>query len=129
MCNSDDSFGGCLNGWSAVANMGGFFANTLRQNNQVYHKTPNMGGLTASLVWALGEVAGTSSGGRVPSAATSNTKRSAVRGVGFSDQKNAAATASNKQFIVGGSYNFGVAYAGFDLHREQRHRRATRPSR
>ena len=63
-CNSDDTFGGCLTGFSAVANMGGFFANTLRQNNQVKYSTPNMGGLTASVAVALGEVAGTSSGSR-----------------------------------------------------------------
>ncbi len=112
MCNSDDSFGGCLNGWSAVANMGGFFANTLRQNNQVYYKTPNMGGLTASLAWALGEVAGTSSGSRTLGGNIEYKNGPLYVGVGFSDQKNAAATASNKQFIVGGSYNFGVAYAG-----------------
>ena len=112
MCNSDDSFGGCLNGWSSVANMGGFFANTLRQNNQVYYKTPNMGGLTASLAWAMGEVAGTSSGSRTLGGNVEYKNGPLYVGVGFSDQKNAAASASNKQFIVGGSYNFGVAYAG-----------------
>ncbi len=112
MCNSDDTFGGCLTGFSAVANMGGFFANTLRQNNQVKYNTPNMGGLTGSVAWALGEVAGNSSGSRTIGANVEYKNGPIYVGVGFSDQKNAAATGSNKQFILGATYNFGVAYAG-----------------
>ena len=111
-CNSDDTFGGCLTGFSAVANMGGFFANTLRQNNQVKYSTPNMGGLTASVAVALGEVAGTSSGSRTLGGNVEYKNGPIYVGVGFSDQKNAAATGSDKQFIVGATYNFGVAYAG-----------------
>jgi predicted porin len=111
-CNSDDSFGGCLNGWSAVANMGGFFANTLRQNNQVKYSTPNMGGLTSTIAWSMGEVAGTSSGSRTLGGNVEYKNGPIYVGVGFSDQKNAAATASDKQFILGGTYNFGVAYVG-----------------
>jgi len=112
MCNSDDSFGGCLNGWSAVANMGGFFANTLRQNNQVNYKTPNMGGLTAMLAWSMGEVSGNTSASRTLGGNVEYKNGPLYLGVGFSDQKNAAASASDKQFIIGGTYNFGVAYAG-----------------
>ncbi len=112
MCNSDDTFGGCLTGFSAVANMGGFFANTLRQNNQVKYSTPNMGGLTGSLAWALGEVAGNSSGSRTIGGNVEYKQGPLYVGVGFSDQKNAAATGSDKQFIIGATYNFGVAYAG-----------------
>jgi predicted porin len=111
-CNSDDTFGGCLTGFSAVANMGGFFANTLRQNNQVKYSTPNFGGLTGSLAWALGEVAGKSSGSRTIGGNVEYKNGPIYVGVGFSDQKNAAATGSDKQFILGATYNFGVAYAG-----------------
>ncbi len=112
MCNSDDTFGGCLTGFSAVANMGGFFANTLRQDNAVKYSTPNFGGVTASLAWALGEVAGTSSGSRTLGGNVEYKNGPIYVGVGFSDQKNAAATGSDKQFILGATYNFGVAYAG-----------------
>lgn len=111
-CNSDDSFGGCLTGWSAVANMGGFFANTLRPNNSIIYATPNMGGVTASMMWSLGEAAGSTSANRTLSANVQYKNGPIYAGVGFSDQKNAASTASDKQFIIGGTYNFGVAYAG-----------------
>ena len=112
MCNSDDTFGGCLTGFSAVANMGGFYANTLRQNNQVKYNTPNMGGITASVAWSLGEVPGTSSGSRTIGGNVEYKNGPIYVGVGFSDLKNPAATASQKQFIFGATYNFGVAYAG-----------------
>jgi predicted porin len=111
-CNSDDSFGGCLTGWSAVANMGGFFANTLRPNNAIIYATPNMGGLTASGMWSLGETAGSTSANRTFAANVQYKNGPIYAGIGFSDLKNAAATASDKQFIVGASYNFGVAYVG-----------------
>ena len=111
-CNSDDSFGGCLTGWSAVANMGGFFANTLRPNNAIIYATPNMGGFTASGMWSLGEAVGSTSANRTFAANVQYKNGPIYAGVGFSDLKNAAATASDKQFIVGGSYNFGVAYVG-----------------
>ncbi|MEQ1595773.1 MAG: porin [Casimicrobium sp.] len=128
MCNSDDTFGGCLTGFSAVANMGGFFANTLRQNNQVRYSTPNMGGLTADLAVSLGEVAGSSSGARTIGANIQYKNGPIYAGLGFSDSKNgvgpfsgdfaglpattAPGSVSSKQFIFGATYNFGVAYAG-----------------
>ena len=116
MCNSDDTFGGCLTGFSAVANMGGFFANTLRQDNQLRYVSPNMGGVTAELAWAAGEVVGSSSKGRTFGANVQYKNGPIYVGVGFSDLKNGtatvASTGSDKQFIFGATYNFGVAYAG-----------------
>ena len=116
MCNSDDTFGGCLTGFSAVANMGGFFANTLRQNNQLRYVSPNFGGVTAELAWAAGEVTGSSSKGRTFGANVQYKNGPIYVGVGFSDLKNGTATVpstgSDKQFILGATYNFGVAYAG-----------------
>ena len=112
MCSSDDTFGGCLTGFSAVANMGGFFANTLRQNNQLRYVSPSFGGLTVEGAYALGEVAGNSSASRTIGANVQYKNGPIYVGVGFSDQKNAAATGSDKQFILGATYNFGVAYAG-----------------
>ena len=111
-CNSDDTFGGCLTNFSAVANMGAFFANTLRPNNSIIYATPNMGGITASMMWSLGEVSGSTSANRTLAANLQYKNGPIYAGVGFSDQKNAASTASDKQFIIGGTYNFGVAYAG-----------------
>ena len=115
-CNSDDTFGGCLTSFTAVANMGQFFANTLRQNNQVKYSTPSFGGLTVSGAWALGEVVGSTSAGRTIGGNVEYKNGPIYVGVGFSDQKNGSATTpvtgSDKQFIVGATYNFGVAYAG-----------------
>ena len=112
MLNSDDTYGGGLTGFSAVANLGQFYANTLRQDNQVQYITPNMGGLTARAAWAFGEVAGGTSRGRTFGAAVEYKNGPIYAGVGFSDAKNALATASTKQFIIGATYNFGVAYVG-----------------
>ena len=136
--NSDDTFGGGLTGFSAVANLGQFYANTLRQDNQVQYITPNMGGLTARVAWALGEEANGTSRGRTFGANVEYKNGPIYVGVGFSDFKNptaafntatppvrvytgefsgllgttTAGTVSNKQFIVGAAYNFGVAYLG-----------------
>jgi predicted porin len=110
--NSDDTFGGGLTGFSAVANLGGFYANTLRQDNQIQYITPNMGGLTARAAWALGEVAGGTNKSRTFGGAVEYKNGPIYAGIGFSDLKNAAGTASQKQFIIGASYNFGVAYVG-----------------
>ena len=110
--NSDDTFGGGLTGFSAVANLGGFYANTLRQDNQVQYITPNMGGFTVRAAWALGEVAGGTNRGRTFGAAAEYKNGPIYAGVGFSDLKNALGTASQKQFIIGATYNFGVVYVG-----------------
>ena len=112
MLNSDDTFGGGLTGFSAVANLGGFFANTLRQDNQVQYITPNMGGLTMRAAWALGEVAGGTNRSRTFGVNAEYKNGPIYAGIGFSDQKNALGTASNKQFVLGATYNFGVAYVG-----------------
>lgn len=112
MLNSDDSYGGGLTGFSAVANLGAFYANTLRQDNQLQYITPNMGGLTARAAWAFGEVAGGTNRGRTFGANVEYKNGPIYAGVGFSDLKNAAGSASQKQFIIGASYNFGVAYVG-----------------
>jgi len=92
--------------------MGGFFANTLRPNNSIVYATPNMGGITAAMMWSLGEAVGSTSANRTFGANLQYKNGPIYAGVGFSDQKNAASTASDKQFIVGATYNFGVAYAG-----------------
>jgi predicted porin len=111
-CNADDSFGGCLTAWSAVANMNGFFANTLRPNNAIIYATPNMGGVTGALMWSLGEVAGSTSASRTFGANVQYKNGPLYVGVGYSDLKNAAATGSSKHVSLGASYNFGVAYVG-----------------
>ncbi len=110
--NSDDTFGGGLTGFSAVANLGAFYANTLRQDNQIQYITPNMGGLTARAAWAFGEISGGTNRGRTFGANVEYKNGPIYAGVGFSDLKNATGTASQKQFIIGASYNFGVAYVG-----------------
>ncbi len=111
-CNADDSFGGCLTAWSAVANMNGFYANTLRPNNAVIYATPKMGNVTAALMWSAGESTVSTSAGRTFGANVQYKNGPLYAGLGYSDQKNAAATGSDKHMSFGATYNFGVAYAG-----------------
>ncbi len=115
-CNADDSFGGCLTAWSAVANMNGFFANTLRPNNAIIYATPNMGGVTAALMWSAGESTAGTSASRTFGANLQYKKGPLYAGLGYSDQKGdqltPATRGSNKHVSFGATYNFGVAYAG-----------------
>ncbi len=111
-CNSDDSFGGCLTSWSFVGNAMTGFANSLRQNNQLSYKTPNMGGLTSQVAWSFGESAVGTNAGRTFGFNVEYKAGPLYAGVGYSDQKNAAGTASDKQTIVGATYNAGVVYVG-----------------
>lgn len=115
-CNADDSFGGCLTAWSAVSNMNGFFANTLRPNNAIIYATPNMGGLTGALMWSLGESTVGTSASRTLGANIQYKNGPIYAGIGYSDQKGdqltAATRGSNKHVSFGATYNFGVAYAG-----------------
>lgn len=115
-CNADDTFGGCLTAWSAVSNMNGFFANTLRPNNAIIYATPNMGGVTGAVMWSLGEVAGNTTAGRTFGANVQYKNGPIYVGVGYSDQKLDQLTTptkgSNKHLSLGATYNFGVAYVG-----------------
>ena len=95
--NSDDTFGGGLTGFSAVANLGGFFANTLRQDNQIQYITPNMGGLTARAAWAFGEVAGGTNRGRTFGANVEYKNGPIYAGVGFREK-------------IGGGHRFGLGF-------------------
>ncbi|TAG06167.1 MAG: porin [Betaproteobacteria bacterium] len=111
-CNSDDSFGGCLTSWSFVGNAMTGFANSLRQDNQLSYKTPNMGGLTSQVAWAFGESSVGTSAGRTFGMNVEYKAGPLYLGAGYSDQKNPAGTASNKQTLIGATYNAGVVYVG-----------------
>jgi predicted porin len=111
-CNSDDSFGGCLTSWSFVGNAITGFANSLRQDNQLSYKTPNMGGLTSQVAWSFGESSAGTSAARTFGLNVEYKAGPLYLGAGYSDQKNAAGSASDKQTILGATYNAGVAYVG-----------------
>lgn len=82
---------------------------TLRVDNSVIYKTPNMGGFTAQGMYAFGEVAGTSSGGRTLGLNAEYSNGPIYAGIGWGDRKNAAGTSIARNVLVGGAYNFGVA--------------------
>lgn len=91
-------------------------AGALRNDNAVNYKTPNMGGITANVQWALGEVAGTSSGSRILGANLAYNNGPINAGIGYVDAKNAAGASNDRTWLVGGSYNFGVANVGASYH-------------
>lgn len=86
----------------------------LRINNAINYKTPNMGGFTANVQWALGEVAGTTSGGRVFGANLAYNNGPINAGIGYADGKNAAGVSSARSWMLGGSFNAGVASISAD---------------
>ena len=82
---------------------------TLRINNSVIYKTPNMGGFTAQGMYAFGEVPGTSSGGRTLGLNAEYSNGPIYAGIGWGDRKNAAGVGVARNVLAGASYNFGVA--------------------
>jgi len=91
-------------------------AGALRNDNAVNYKTPNMGGITANVQWALGEVAGTSSGNRILGANVAYNNGPIDAGIGYVDAKNASGVSTSRTWLVGGAYNAGVAKVGASYH-------------
>ncbi|MBL8311144.1 MAG: porin [Burkholderiales bacterium] len=88
----------------------------LRNDNAINYKTPNMGGLTANLQWAMGEVAGNTSAGRILGANLAYNNGPINAGIGYVDNKNASGVSAQRTWLVGGSYNAGVANIGGEYH-------------
>jgi predicted porin len=84
-------------------------ATTLRIDNAVIYKTPSMGGFTVQGMYAFGEVAGTTSGGRTLGLNGEYSNGPIYAGIGWGDRKNAAGQSVARNVIGGASYNFGVA--------------------
>jgi predicted porin len=82
---------------------------TLRIDNSVIYKSPNMGGFTVQGMYAFGEVAGTSSGGRTLGLNAEYSNGPIYAGIGWGDRKNAAGVGIARNVLAGASYNFGVA--------------------
>lgn len=86
----------------------------LRINNAINYKTPNMGGLTANLQYALGEVAGSSSAGRILGANLAYNNGPINAGIGYADGKGATGASNARSWMVGGTFNAGFATIGAD---------------
>lgn len=93
----------------------GVAAGGISRANTVQYSTPNLGGFTGELAHAFGEQASESgrlstTGGSVGYAAGPMALRLA-----FSDTNNATDTASERNWLLGGNYNFGPAkvHVGF----------------
>ena len=82
---------------------------TLRIDNSVIYKTPNMGGFTAQAMYAFGEVAGSSSAGRTLGLNGEYSNGPIYAGLGWGDRKNATGQTIARNVLGGASYNFGVA--------------------
>jgi predicted porin len=81
----------------------------LRINNSLLYTTPNMGGLTASIMWGAGEQT-TTSGGRTLSANLQYKGGPLYAGLAYADVKNAAGNASlGRTIIAAGGFDAGAA--------------------
>lgn len=88
----------------------------LRADNAITYSTPNMGGFTMSAQWAFGEVAGSTSAGRIFGANAQYAGGPINAGLGYADNKNAAGVSSQRTWVAAGSYNFGAAKVGAEYH-------------
>jgi predicted porin len=103
--------------WSAAGATPGAFGNAgsisqdpVRRSNSMLYQTPSMGGLVASFMYAPGENGTpTTSAGRFTGVGV-DYGNGPIRLTGqYENTKAAAGGASTKHWIVGGSYNLGVA--------------------
>jgi predicted porin len=98
------------NALSGAGNVGDYI---VRQNNAVMYTTPNMGGLTATAMWAPGEnkVVGVGAVGAGKNVGAMINYANGPLGIGAGWQSNKAtsATAATTHYIIGASYDLGVA--------------------
>lgn len=104
---------GC-SGYSAVAATAGSGAvgdTIVRQNNSVMYTTPNMGGFSATAMWAPGEnkVPGGASAGKNVGIMASYANGPLNVGAGYQSNKATGATSATVQTIMGVSYDLGAA--------------------
>jgi predicted porin len=99
---------GCSS-YSVVGNHYLSLPGALRVNNTAVYSTPNMGGLTASLMWGAGESTAGTSAGRTFSANAQYKGGPLYAGLAYADVKNTAGTSSNRTWTAGGAFDAGVA--------------------
>lgn len=87
----------------------------VRLDNSLVYQTSNLGGFTGALQYGLGEQAGSFSNGRqmAVSGTYSNGPIAAV--ATYTNARNATGAIDQKSYLLGGTYNFGVAklHAGY----------------
>ena len=111
MGSSGYSANGALSGAGAVGDT------IIRQNNAVIYSTPSMGGLSAAVMWAPGEnkTAAASAGSNYGVMVNYGNGPLGIGG-GYQANKATGATAATTHYILGASYDMGVAklYAQYD---------------
>jgi predicted porin len=114
--DSIDPFGTGLAG--ATTNL--MNPSNVRTDNSITYSAPNLGGLTVNALYGLGEFAGDNSRGRT-FGLSAGYNNGPINVVAAYDNVNAATTAvsainTNKLWLVGATYNFGVAtlHAAFE---------------
>jgi predicted porin len=113
--DSIDPFGTGLAGATTnLMNSGG-----VRINNSVKYSTPSMAGLSADLVYGLGEVAGNSSANRQIAASVSYANGPIYATLAHQNGNNATDTNKTKLTLLGGTYDFGVAKAHLGFERSK----------
>ena len=95
---------------TSAGGMLNIFGTAFRVENAVVYTTPGLNGFSASLAYAFGEQAGSTSANRQVGLSAAYENGPVYAGVAFHNANDAAGNAS-KQTLVGGTYNFGVAKA------------------
>jgi predicted porin len=115
--SSGYSANGALAGNGDAAHNGAVGDTIIRQNNAVIYSTPSMGGLSAAAMWAPGEnkAAGASAGSNYGLMVNYGNGPFAIGG-GYQSNKATGATAATTHYILGASYDLGVAklFAQYD---------------
>jgi len=103
---------------AALSGSGAVGDTIVRQNNAVIYSTPNMSGLSASVMWAPGEnrVPGVVGAGRHMGVMVNYANGPLGLGAGYQSNKATGATSATTHYILGGSYDLGVAklYGQYD---------------
>ncbi|WP_136418790.1 MULTISPECIES: porin [Oxalobacteraceae] len=108
--DSIDPFGTGLSG--ATTNlMASGASGDVRVNNSINYTTNNFSGFSASGLYGLGEVAGDTSKSRTYALSGSYANGPVAAVLAYSNNNNATNTNTTKLWLVGGTYNFGVATA------------------
>lgn len=85
------------------------FGTPFRTNNTVNYTTNNLSGFTGSVAYTFGEQAGNNSANREIGLSVSYENGPIYVGTGYHNAKDTSGNTKAKQWLVGGTYNFGVA--------------------
>lgn len=100
----------CTSAASPNAHAGAVGDCVVRQDNSVIYKTPKMGGLSATALWAPGEnKTAAASAGKVYGVMVNYANGPFGIGAGYQSNKASGAVAATTHYILGAQYDLGVA--------------------